>query len=292
MYATTQPLPSEDNLLQLPETFSWTHDEVREELDRILSSRFFVKSERLSSFLRTAVSYLLDGRGDRFKEYTVGIEVYKRPASYDPTQDSIVRTEARRLRAKLKEYYASSPVRSSIMILVSAGSYIPVIRSRADGDLRECSEAESYFPLAGRGEALCIGVFPFNSRSSDLPALTLACDLERELTHELVQQSEMKVFRVPSGISPDPFEYRRLWNRSGVQLVIEGYISLCPDGAIVHVQITNLSGMIVWSGRFDCELLSVRYRDISSKVLDAVLGSIGLQSQSACITSASSPKMN
>ncbi len=41
------------------------------------------------------------------KEYVIGTEVYDRKPPYHPSQDSIVRTEARRLRAKLKEYYES-----------------------------------------------------------------------------------------------------------------------------------------------------------------------------------------
>jgi len=41
------------------------------------------------------------------KEYLIGTEVYHRPTSYHPSEDSIVRSEARRLRSKLKEYYDS-----------------------------------------------------------------------------------------------------------------------------------------------------------------------------------------
>src|ERR1700733_11819634 len=107
MTTPAQILEAQDQTLipaALPET--WTHDEVRDELGRILKSRFFIKSIRLSCFLSTAVDYLLEGKAHCFKEYTVGTEVYKRSASYDPTVDTIVRTEARRLRTKLREYYS------------------------------------------------------------------------------------------------------------------------------------------------------------------------------------------
>ena len=274
MYGTTQLLRIEqDNQLQILDANEWTHEEVREELGRILGSRFFVKSERLSCFLRTAVAYLLDGRGDHFKEYTVGTEVYKRPSSYDPTQDSIVRTEARRLRSKLKEYYSSSPARSSIVILLLAGSYIPVIQSRFGWE-HEIAVQQGHLPLVSRSEALSIGVFPFSARSIDSSAQILACNIEDELTHELAQHPRMNVFRAPHSIQPDPTAHLHIWNRSGVQLVLQGYINRSTEGMTVQIQLTTISGMIVWSGRFDCEALSSRYRDISTTVLAAVLSAV------------------
>src|ERR1700733_15055166 len=108
MKITSQLVQAHDQILiPHPSSDAWTHGEVRDELNRILKSRFFLKSIRLSSFLATAVEYLLAGKTDCFKEYTVGTEVYKRPASYDPTLDTIVRTEARRLRTKLRDYYSN-----------------------------------------------------------------------------------------------------------------------------------------------------------------------------------------
>jgi hypothetical protein len=44
---------------------------------------------------------------DILKEYLIGTEVYDRKAPYHPSTDSIVRSEARRLRNKLKQYHES-----------------------------------------------------------------------------------------------------------------------------------------------------------------------------------------
>ena len=75
---------------------------VGEELEKILASPIFVNSERLCAFLRFVVEQALQGSPP--KEYTLGIEVFGRDASYDPRTDPVVRVEARRLRYKLKEY--------------------------------------------------------------------------------------------------------------------------------------------------------------------------------------------
>ena len=39
---------------------------------------------------------------NELKEYTLGVEVFDRGASFDPRIDTIVRVQARRLRAKLQ----------------------------------------------------------------------------------------------------------------------------------------------------------------------------------------------
>src|SRR6266550_1547779 len=80
---------------------------IREELERILSSSGFARNERLSRFLRFLVERHLEGRDEEIKESLIAVEVFGRKPDYDPRLDSIVRTEAGRLRARLTEYYVT-----------------------------------------------------------------------------------------------------------------------------------------------------------------------------------------
>ena len=73
---------------------------VRWQLERVLSSSSFIRSERLSRLLRFVVERHLDGRDDALKESVIALEVFGN-RDYDPKQDSIVRTEVARLRARL-----------------------------------------------------------------------------------------------------------------------------------------------------------------------------------------------
>ena len=98
-------------------------DAVRAQLERILASPGFANAGRLSRFLRFVVERTLDGEGDQLKEYRLGTEVFDRPADYDPRIDSIVRVEARRLRAKLAEYYAGPGKGDAVVIGMDKGSY-------------------------------------------------------------------------------------------------------------------------------------------------------------------------
>jgi hypothetical protein len=86
-------------------------EQVRGQVDKILASRWFARSERLCRFLRFCVELTLDEKSDQLKEQLVGVEVFDRKGDYDPRTDPIVRVEARRLRSKLKEYYTSSQTR-------------------------------------------------------------------------------------------------------------------------------------------------------------------------------------
>src|SRR5690349_5756373 len=78
---------------------------ARRELERVLESPGFRRNERLARFLRFIVERHLEGRDSELKESLIAVEVFGRSAEHDPTQDSIVRTEASRLRARLSEYY-------------------------------------------------------------------------------------------------------------------------------------------------------------------------------------------
>jgi adenylate cyclase len=100
-------------------------DAVRAQLERILASPGFANAGRLSRFLRFVVERTLDGEGDQLKEYRLGTEVFDRSSDYDPRLDSIVRVEARRLRAKLAEYYDGPGQGDPVVIRVDKGSYTP-----------------------------------------------------------------------------------------------------------------------------------------------------------------------
>jgi Tol biopolymer transport system component len=99
--------------------------QVRTQLERILASQIFVRSERLTRFLRFVVEKKLDGAGDTLKEQVLGHELYGKGLEFDGAVDPIVRVDARRLRDKLREYYAECK-RDPVIISLPKGSYVPV----------------------------------------------------------------------------------------------------------------------------------------------------------------------
>jgi tetratricopeptide (TPR) repeat protein len=99
---------------------------IRDHLSQLLASRWFSSSRRLSSFLTFVVDKTLSGQSEAIKEYVIATEVYGRSSGYDPQIDSTVRVEASRLRAKLRDYYASEGANSPVRIDLPKGSYVPI----------------------------------------------------------------------------------------------------------------------------------------------------------------------
>jgi hypothetical protein len=68
---------------------------------------------------------LFAGLSSQIKEYSVGVEVFNRGASFDQDSDSIVRVEANRLRKRIAEYYAGEGASHRLHIFIPLGQYVP-----------------------------------------------------------------------------------------------------------------------------------------------------------------------
>jgi hypothetical protein len=165
---------------------------IREALARILESATFIQSDRLSRFLRFTVGATLAGEADTLKEYLIGTEVYDRKPPYHPSVDSIVRSEARRLRSKLKEYYGSVGRNDSVFIYYRPGSYVPAFRHR---DNQEDSGLATDRALR---EFLTEGLF---AKALEGPSVS------REISLQIVFEGTVRVLRRRAE-SPGPTESR------------------------------------------------------------------------------------
>ncbi len=98
---------------------------VRKQLDRLLTSSNLRNSRRLARLLRFVVEHALSSPEASPKEYVIGVEVFDRDSSYDPKTDPVVRSEMRRLRFKLTEYYQDSGPTDPVLIDLPKGTYLP-----------------------------------------------------------------------------------------------------------------------------------------------------------------------
>jgi adenylate cyclase len=111
-----------------------TPDDITAQLNRILASSTFGRSERLRQFLTFVVNESLGGRAGGLKEALVAVEVFRRQATFDPQTDSVVRVEAHNLRHRLTSYYLREGRRDPVDIELPRGSYAPAFRYRAPID--------------------------------------------------------------------------------------------------------------------------------------------------------------
>jgi predicted ATPase len=136
---------------------------IKAQVETVLESPGFANAPNLAAFLRHVVECSLEGQSDRLKEYCIGVEVFDRGESFDPSIDTIVRSQARRMRAKLKEYYAGCGLADPVLIEVPKGGYAA----------RFAGREPSAYPADGpRGRRLPAPLTSFVGRQEELRAIS------------------------------------------------------------------------------------------------------------------------
>ena len=105
----------------------------QEQVRRILQSRAFRTSEVHRNLLQYLAGKSLAGEADSLKEYTVGLDVFAKPESFDPRQESVVRMHMARLRQKLAEYYRTEGATDAIVVDVPKGAFQVTFEQREIG---------------------------------------------------------------------------------------------------------------------------------------------------------------
>ncbi len=235
-----------------------SEEAIRDEVSRILGSPMFIQSERLGRFLRFTVETTLAGEAGSVKEYLIGTEVYERKPSYHPGEDSIVRSEAPRLRRKLKEYYEADGKDDSVLIYYRPGSYVPVFR------LREVSSER-------RG--IRIAVLPFVNASHSVLSGECAHFITDELIHELARTEGL---RVTSASSVEPLvaqalDVPSLARKLDVHIVFEGTVREDNNQLRVSVRVVNADGFHILSERFETESDPRGVFKVSEKIVSELI---------------------
>ena len=102
--------------------------EVRAQIERVCGSEEFRRSEQCKRFLTYVCDRALAGNVAQINEYSIGVDVFHRPAGYSPAEDGVVRRQAHILRRKLEAYYANEGRADKVRIEIPVGRYAPVFR--------------------------------------------------------------------------------------------------------------------------------------------------------------------
>lgn len=99
---------------------------------RVAHSEGFRRAPRLRAFLLYVVEHQLTRPEEELNEYQIATSVFDRPASFNPTEESIVRSSARQLRVKLQEYFDGEGRGESLVLVIPKGAYIPEFVARRE----------------------------------------------------------------------------------------------------------------------------------------------------------------
>src|ERR1035438_1858055 len=100
-------------------------EEVWAEVNAIIASPAFAHSPRLGRLIVYLCTKSRRGEAGQIKDYTIGVEVLERPASFNPAVDASARVEVHRLRKRLREYYERQGSEDRLRITIPAGQYAP-----------------------------------------------------------------------------------------------------------------------------------------------------------------------
>jgi TolB-like protein len=229
-----------------PQTIS--DDEVRKELEHILSSPAFDASERNRRFLRHVVEETLAGRGDRIKAYSIATSVFGRDADFDPLQDSIVRIEAARLRRAIERFYLKEGSRGGPCISIPKGKYVPEFRARdRDGDTRAVAVGEADAMLLHElGPRMMVEHFEQEGDADHYP--TIGRTMTRQVISALTRFTEIFVYGFDTTVALGEGGEKTGRAKLAVDYVLSGTVAISQ--ATLHAQLLlkkSGDGRFVWT---------------------------------------------
>lgn len=133
-----------------------TPEAVREELQRIIASRYFRSSKRSRQFLEYVVEQKLLGNEALIKERLIGIEIFGRDLDYATGEDPVVRVQAGEVRRRLELYRNEAHDAGGVLVDLPTGTYVPVFLSRrmaAPSESSDVNFVEGLRPAAAMSPA-------------------------------------------------------------------------------------------------------------------------------------------
>ena len=195
---------------------------------------------RLLEFI---VGHSLDFPGEPLKEITIGTSLYTAEGDFDPRLSAAVRVDATRLRARLREYYASEGASDSWIIDLPKGTYTPNFRPVAASSANHTTAAPEP----------SIAVLPFSNLSPE-PGDYFSDGLTEEIIHAL---ASVPGIRVVARTSCFAFKHRNADVREvgrtlNVGFVFEGSVRKSGQSLRVTVQLVSTTdGFQLWSRRYE-----------------------------------------
>lgn len=257
-----------------PATEASTGEAIRIQLERILASRAFARSERQRRFLRFVVEKTLEGSPDAIKEAQLGIEVFDRGAAFDPRADNIVRVEARRLRQRLEDYHSGEGLGDPVLIELPKGSYVPQFSLRdvvasapaSPADLNRAPRGRYVWVAAGAAAlALLAGAVLLARHFASAPVSVAvlpfagfpaaddhyqADGITEDITQALAQSRQLRVVARTSAFQfrGTSLDVREIGRRLGAGLVVEGSVQRRDGRIVIAARLVDVrNGFQVWA---------------------------------------------
>jgi TolB-like protein len=245
-------------------------DRFRGYLERLLALPALA-SRRRGQLLRYLVEQKLAGRADQVTEYGIALDVFERPASFDPRTEATVRAEMSRLRRTLTDHYEGPGAADPWRILLPGRGYVPVLAPQdqpaaepppqpLDAPPRPAHRHRLVAAIAiaiaiaaatlaarywrpGAAPIRSVAVLPFANLTGDSHNDYLADGVTEQLTDALAQIPSLHVVARTSSFQfkGRNVDIREIGKRLGADAVVEGSLRYL-DGKLRLTAQVNRSG--------------------------------------------------
>ncbi len=189
--------------LTKPTVEAFDAEDVRQTLEKVLNSRYFVHAHKKRLFLSVVCDFYLKGRAHELNEYVLAYDVFGRDNTYNPSADPIVRVVAHEIRKKLESYYQNEGADDEIRMELPAGSYQPVFHRQLSSSIAEIKEstapADTKTEAAVSRQSLTLGTIVLSLLTLALAATSVWLALSN------------RALRQKTGTIQDTARYGRLW---------------------------------------------------------------------------------
>ena len=226
---------------------------IRAQLGRILHSGSFAKARRRQQFLEYIVNETLAGRSDRLTGYSIALEVFGRPETFDPIVDTVVRVEAGRVREKLREYYRAEGQSDPVRIDLPKGTYRPQIEFLQE-EASRIGVHKQPSPQEVSSTVPSVAVLSFDDLSADQNLGYLGDGVAEDIITALSRFPDLVVAARTSSFTykGNAVDIRRIGKELGVGYVVEGSVRKNGDRLRIVAQLIDTkNGEHVWAERFD-----------------------------------------
>ncbi|MGF1775437.1 transmembrane adenylate cyclase [Vibrio nomapromontoriensis] len=253
---------------------------VKEQLNRILSSKAFDQSPKMKELLTFVVEQTLAGNGDRLKQFTIATEVFDRDAEFDHQADPIVRIQAGRVRRTLETYYLTEGVNDPLFLAIPKGRYSPVFTPQTPQAVRQTATLAQMARDNQRTLSPTITVLPFLSLSDDAEKRFFAEGFGEELATELARFDMLKVVSMHAlgDTSIDPrtsADVKGLGEELGVSFITSGTMQTLGNKIRIYAKLYRTdSGEQVWAEKYTCDLTTDDLFAVQDEIIAEVVAEL------------------
>jgi TolB-like protein len=284
---------------------------VLEGLSELLGDTRFEANDKRRALLRFLVLESLAGRGKLLKGSYVARHVFGRGEDFDPSEDAIVRVEARRLRANLDSYYLGPGRDAPIRFSIPEGGYRPKIEvvepevvpdapatvepggrarpSRAMlarlalacavvmallyGVRSGPGEPAATVQVARSIEAPRVMIRPFVSLAPAGSSGAYATGMTYQLAHDLQQFSEFRVHLQDH--AADGLPASDIADGLIPTFFAEGSLDVVDDRLLAQAQLFDAEEQLIWSGSYERDVSPESMLSVQKEIAGQIAEHLG-----------------